>query len=67
MTLNDLLLPVQRQMVDPLAYDHLRQQTGSGRALFDRLGGLVAVFTVEAHAYFLHTFSITVSCAGMYS
>src|SRR5262245_45693546 len=50
-TLNDLLLPVQRQMVVPLAYDHLCQQTGSGRALFDRLGGLVAVFTVEAHAY----------------
>ena len=39
-TLKDLFLPVQRQMVEPLAHDHLCQQTGSGRALFDRLGWL---------------------------
>src|SRR5437867_8058810 len=36
-TLKDFLLPVQRQMVDQLAHDHLCQQAGSGRALFDRL------------------------------
>ena len=30
-------------------------------------GGLVAVFTVQAQAYFLHTSSITIICAGMYS
>ena len=37
MALEDLLLPVQRQMIDAFGYDHLRQQTGSGRALFNRL------------------------------
>jgi hypothetical protein len=30
-------------------------------------GGLPAVFTVHAHAYFLQTSSITSNCAGMYS
>jgi hypothetical protein len=30
-------------------------------------GGFVAVFTVQAHAYFLQTSSITSNCAGMYS
>src|SRR3954449_8518536 len=33
----DLLLPVQLQMVGPFAHDHLRQQAGSGDALFNRL------------------------------
>jgi hypothetical protein len=33
----DLFLPMQRQVIDALGYDHLRRQAGPGRALFDRL------------------------------
>ena len=29
--------------------------------------GFIAVFTVQAQAYFLQTSSITIICAGMYS
>jgi hypothetical protein len=36
-TLENLLLLVQRQMIRGLRHDHLRQQAGSGRALFDWL------------------------------
>ena len=37
MPLEYLFLPVQRLMVGPFRHDHLRQQTGSRRALLDRL------------------------------
>src|SRR5687767_649764 len=37
MALEDLLLPVQGQMVRRLGHNHLRQQTGACRALLDRL------------------------------
>ena len=37
MAFKDFLLPMQRQMIGHLAHDHLRQQTRSGRALFDGL------------------------------
>src|SRR5262249_8469783 len=36
-TLEDLLLPVQGQMIRSLGHNHLRQQAGPGRALLDRL------------------------------
>ena len=42
MALEHLLLPVQRQMICVLGYDHLCQQARSGRAFFNglrRLGG----------------------------
>jgi len=38
----DLLLPVQRQMVDAFGHDHLRQKTRAGRTLFDWLHRLAS-------------------------
>jgi hypothetical protein len=65
-TVEDRLLRVQG-MIRSLGHNHLRQHAGPGRALLDRLRRLVAVFTMQAQAYFLQISSMTISFAGMYS
>ena len=50
-------------MIGSLGHNNLRQQARPGRALSIGCGGLVAVFTVQAHTYFFHTSSMTVRVA----
>ena len=59
---------IDRTMVEYEAvYESHHNGASAGEVLHLHLGcaGLVAVLTVHAQAYFLHTSSMTVSCAGM--
>ena len=75
MALENLLLPVQRQMIGVLGYDHLRQQAGASGALFNGLrwlgGGLhragASVFLADIFDYGQLRGNEFIALAGLFS